>query len=106
MNLPIYADTQLFLEKHMKITLQEIKDIFAGSFKEDMEDWQVYVNIHKVGLYKVWGLVGTSYQGDHLTCWLVQHCQQGDKHISKFKNGKILLNLNYLKKKLLKKLLL
>ena len=32
MNLPIYADTQLFIEKDMKITWQEIKDIFLSSF--------------------------------------------------------------------------
>jgi len=52
MNFPVYADTQLFIEKDMNITWQEIKDIFAGSFKEDLEDQQVYVNIHKSSLYK------------------------------------------------------
>ena len=46
-NFPIYADTQLFIDKDMKITWQEIKDIFVGNFKEDLEDRQVYVNIHK-----------------------------------------------------------
>jgi len=50
---PIYANTQLFIEKDMKITWQEIKDIFASNFKEDLEDHQVYVNIHKSSLYKV-----------------------------------------------------
>lgn len=53
MNLPIYAETQPFIEKVMKITWQEIKDIFGGNFKEYLEDNQVYVNIHKSGLYKV-----------------------------------------------------
>lgn len=53
MNLPIYAKTQLFIEKDMKLTWKKIKDIFTGSFKEYMEDWQVCVNIHKLGLYKV-----------------------------------------------------
>lgn len=53
MNLPIYAHTQLLIENDMKITWQEIKDIFASSFKEDMEDRQVFVNIHKLGLYMV-----------------------------------------------------
>lgn len=37
----------------MNITWQEIKDIFAGSFEEDMEGRQVYVNIQKSGLYMI-----------------------------------------------------
>ncbi len=53
MNLPIYANTQLFVEKDMKITWKEINDIFAGTFKEYLEDRKVYVNIHKSGLYRV-----------------------------------------------------
>lgn len=52
-NFPIYADTQLFVEKDMKITWEEIKDIFAGTFNEDLEDRQVYINIHKSDLYRV-----------------------------------------------------
>lgn len=51
--MSIYADKQLFIEKDMKFTWKEIKDIFVGSFKEDLEDQQVYVNIHKLGLYRV-----------------------------------------------------
>lgn len=38
MDSPIYVDTQCFIEKDMKITWQEIKDIFVASFKEDLED--------------------------------------------------------------------
>jgi len=38
MNLPVYVDTQLFIEKDMKLTCQGIKDIFSCSFKEDLED--------------------------------------------------------------------
>lgn len=53
MKPPIYADVQLFIEKDMKITWEEINDIFAGSFKEDLEDRQVYVNIHKSAMYRV-----------------------------------------------------
>ena len=47
MDLVFYANTQLFIEKDMKITWQEIKDIFARIFKEYLEDRQVYVKIHK-----------------------------------------------------------
>lgn len=36
-HLPIYVDTQLFVENDMKITWQEIKEIFAVGFKEDLE---------------------------------------------------------------------
>ena len=38
MNLLVYADTQFFIEKDMKITWQEIKDIFTGSFKDVLEE--------------------------------------------------------------------
>lgn len=53
MKFPVYADMQLFVEKDMKITWQEIKVIFLGSFKEDLEDRLAYVNIHKSNLYRV-----------------------------------------------------
>jgi len=52
-NLPVYAYMELFIEKDMKITWQVIKDIFGGTFKEDLEDLHVYVKIHKSGLSKV-----------------------------------------------------
>lgn len=38
MNFPINANTQLFVEKNMRNTRQEIKDIFTGRFKEDLEN--------------------------------------------------------------------
>ena len=53
MNLLIYVDTWLFLEKDMNITWQEIKDIFTGYFKEDIEDWHVYMSVHRSGLLEV-----------------------------------------------------
>jgi len=52
-SLLVYADTQLFIEKGMMLTWKEIKDIFGGDFQEDLEDWQVYVNIHQSGLHKI-----------------------------------------------------
>ena len=72
MNLPIYADTQLFIEKNMNITWQEIKDIFAGNFKDDLEDQQVYVNIHKSTLYIV---VGRYLDFPHVDIihWIASH---------------------------------
>lgn len=72
MNLPIYADTKLAIEKDMKITWQEIKNIFVGSFKEDLEDWQVYVNIHKPGLYKV-ACRYPSFPFADIIQWIVSH---------------------------------
>ena len=53
MSLLMYTNTHLFIEKHIKITWQDINTIFAGIFEENLEDQQVYVNIHKSGLYKV-----------------------------------------------------
>lgn len=35
MNFLVSTDTQLIVEKDMKITWQNIKDIFIGNFKED-----------------------------------------------------------------------
>lgn len=35
---PFDEDTQLFIEKGIKLTWKEIKDIFAGDFMEDLED--------------------------------------------------------------------
>ena len=53
MSLPMYIETHMFIEKDIKITWQGINTIFAGNFEENLEDRQVYVNIHKSGLYKV-----------------------------------------------------
>jgi len=53
MSLLVYTDTHLFIEKYIKITLQDINTIFPRNFKENVEDQQVYVNIHNLGLYKV-----------------------------------------------------
>lgn len=49
--LPIYEDTKLFLDKDIKLKWQEVNEAFAGTFREDLEDRQAYVNIHKSGLY-------------------------------------------------------
>ena len=51
--LPIYEDTKLFLDKDIKLKWQEVNEAFAGTFREDLEDFQVYVNIHKSGLYQI-----------------------------------------------------
>jgi len=53
MSLPIYEDTNFFIDKEIKIKWQDINDIFSGTFEENMEDHKVYVNIHKSGLYWV-----------------------------------------------------
>ena len=49
--LPIYEDTKLYRDKDIKIKWQEVNETFTGTFWEDLEDLQVYVNIHKFGLY-------------------------------------------------------
>lgn len=53
LNFLVNADTHLFIEKGFELTWQEIKDIFAGDFNEDLEDQNVYVNIHWPSLHKV-----------------------------------------------------
>lgn len=37
-NIPVYVDSQLFIEKGTKLTWQQIKDNFAEDFKGDLED--------------------------------------------------------------------
>ena len=49
--LLIYEDTKLILYKDIKLKWQEVNDAFAGTYREDLEDLQVYMNIHKYGLY-------------------------------------------------------
>lgn len=50
-SLPIYEDTNLILDKDIKLKWQEVNDAFAGTFVEGLKDCQVYVNIHKFDLY-------------------------------------------------------
>jgi len=48
---PIYEDTKLILDKDIKLKWKEVNDAFVSTFWEDLKDHQVYVNIHKYGLY-------------------------------------------------------
>lgn len=53
MNLPVYADTQLLIEKESDMTWQKVNEAFsARSFKENLEDRQVYINVQKSGSTK------------------------------------------------------
>lgn len=53
MSLPIYEDNKLFIDKEIKISWQDINNIFSSTFEENLEDHRVYVNTHKSGLYGV-----------------------------------------------------
>lgn len=52
-SLLIYEDTKLILDKDIKLKWQEVNDAFTGTFGEDLEDHQVYMNIHKSDLYQI-----------------------------------------------------
>lgn len=52
-SLPIYEDTKMIVDKDIKLKWQEFNEAFAGTFEEDLEDHQVYVNIHKSSLYRI-----------------------------------------------------
>jgi len=52
-SLPIYEDTKLIVGKEIKLKWKEVNDAFVGTFWEDLEDCQVYVKIHKSGLYQI-----------------------------------------------------
>jgi len=51
--MPIYQDTKLYLDKDIKLKWQEVNEKFAGTYGEDLEDCQVYMNIHKSRLYQI-----------------------------------------------------
>lgn len=51
--LLIYEDGKLFLDKDINLKWKEVNEAFAGTFEEDFEHYQVYVNIHKSGLYQI-----------------------------------------------------
>jgi len=53
MRFLFYVDTQLFIEKESNITWKKVNEAFsARSFKEDLEDRHVYINVQKSGLLK------------------------------------------------------
>jgi len=49
-SLPIYEDTKMIVEKDIKLKWKEVNDALSGTFGEDLEDRQVYVNIQKSSL--------------------------------------------------------
>lgn len=49
--LSIYEDTKLIVDKDIKLKWKDVNDAFLGTFREDLEDHKVYMNIHKSGLY-------------------------------------------------------
>lgn len=49
-SLSIHEDTKLIVDKYIKLKWQEVNDAFAGTFGEDLEDRQFYVNIHNSSL--------------------------------------------------------
>lgn len=49
--LPIYEDTKLYLDNVIKLKWQEVNERFSGTFWEYLEEFQLYMNIHKFGLY-------------------------------------------------------
>lgn len=52
-SLLIYEDTKKIVDKDINQKWQEVNDAFSGTFGEDLEDREVYVNIHKSGLYMI-----------------------------------------------------
>jgi len=52
-SLSIYEDTRLIVDKDIKLKWKEVNDAFVGTFREDLKDHQVYLNIQKLGLYQI-----------------------------------------------------
>lgn len=44
-DFPVYAETQLFIEKGSSLIWKHIKDTFTKDFEEYLEDRQVYLSI-------------------------------------------------------------
>lgn len=49
----IYEDTKLIVYKDINVKWKVVNDSFSGTFGGDLEYHQVYVNIHKFGLYQI-----------------------------------------------------
>lgn len=52
-SLLIYEDTNLYLDKDIKLNWKEVNETFTSAFGEDLDELQVYVNIHKSSLYRI-----------------------------------------------------
>lgn len=53
-NFLIFSNTQLFIEKELDITWQKVNEVLSlKSFKIDLEDRQVYVDVQRSGLHKI-----------------------------------------------------
>lgn len=53
MSLLIYKETKLLVDNNINFKWQDINDTFSGIFGQYLEDYMVYVNIHKYGLYQI-----------------------------------------------------
>jgi len=71
-SFPIYEDTKLIIDKDIKMKWHEVNDAFSSTFGEDLEDCQVYVNIHKSILYWIACKYRTFPCAD-MICWIVSH---------------------------------
>ena len=72
MSFPIYEDTKLIVDKDIKLKWQEVNDAFVGTFGEDLEDFQVYANIHKSGLYWI-ACTYPVFPCAYIIHWIVSH---------------------------------
>ena len=87
-NLPIYADIQLFIEKGTKLTWHQIKGTFADEFKEDLEDRQVYLSIQQWGLYKV-ACKYPAFLCADIISWIVSHSDEQTMALSSASGQKL-----------------
>ena len=82
-SLSIYEDTKLIVDKDIKLKWQEVNDAFARTFGEDLEDHQVYVNIHKSGLYRV-ACRYPAFPCADMIHWIVSHTDPKTMVLSNF----------------------
>jgi hypothetical protein len=87
--LSIYEDTKLILDKDIKLKWQEVNDAFAGTFGEDLEDRQVYVNIHKSGLYQIACRYPHVFPCADMIHWIVSHTDPETMTLSSVSGTKI-----------------
>ena len=53
-SMPLKFLVYSYTQKESNITWQKVNEAFsARSLKVDLEDWQVYINVQKLGLHKV-----------------------------------------------------
>jgi len=65
-------DAKLYLDKDIKLKWQQVNETFACTFREDLKDREVYMHIHKSGLYLI-ACRYPSFPRADMIHWIISH---------------------------------